>query len=127
MKAIAALAGTAVSAVLLTATPSQAQFLDPVFAAPAAAASIATGAVGAAAGIAGAATGGFFGAGYPNGYYGYGYGYGYPGYNTAYNGSWSPIWGYTQTDPVYGTPVYTGRSAYRSYRQWRRSPDNPYN
>ncbi len=128
MKIIPALAGTAVSAVLLSATPSQAQFFDTLFTAPATVATgavgVATGAVGTATNVVGAATGGFFGAGYPNGY---NYGWGYPGYNTAYNTTWSPIWGYTQTDPVYGTPTYTGRSAYRSYRQWRRSMDNPYN
>lgn len=119
MKIIPALAATAVSAVVLSATPSQAQFFDTLFAAPA---TVATGAVGAATNVVGAATGGLFG-GYPS----YDYGWNYPGYSTAYNSSWSPIWGYTQTDPVYGTPTYSGRSSYRSYRQWRRSMDNPYN
>ena len=128
MKLIPALAGTAVSAILVSATPSQAQFFDPLFAAPAAAASVATGVVGAATGVVGAATGGFFG-GYPAGY---DYGWGYPGYGTAYYGypgyttGWNaPSWGYAEAAPA--QPVVTGRSAYRSYRQYRRSPDNPYN
>lgn len=129
MKIIPALAGTAVSAILLSATPSQAQFFDTLFAAPATVATgavgVATGAVGAATGVVGAATGGLLAPAPYN--YGYANGWGYPGYTTAYNSQWSPIWGYTQTDPVYGTPVYTGRSAYRSYKQYRQSPMYPYN
>ena len=141
MKIISALASTAVTAILLSATPSHAQFFDPLFEAPAAAVQagtgIATGAVGAATGIVGAATGGFFG-GYPDNYdvhYGWNTwtGWNNPGYGAAYYPGWSngwstPSYGYAQTAPAYGTrPVVTGRSAYRSYRQWRRSPDNQYN
>lgn len=135
MKIISTLAATAVSAIVLSATPSQAQFFDPLFQVPAAAVQagtgIATGAVGAATGVVGATTGGFFGGGYPENYNGYTWNPMMGWTNAGYNNGWgAPGYGagYAQTAPAYGTaPAATTRSAYRSYRQYRRSPDNQYN
>ena len=119
MKVLTAIAGSAVAAALLSAAPAKAQFFD----APAA---IAGGILGATAGAIGTA------AGFGNPYYGAGYGYGYPssyygdGYSTGYYGAgYAPAYSYGyQSDPY-----YSGRTVYspRSYRQYRRSFDNPYN
>ena len=55
----------------------------------------------------------------------YGNGYGYaPQFQAAPYG-YSNDFGYGA--PVYGTPSYSGRSVYRSYREFRRSTDNDYN
>ena len=143
MKVLPAIAATALTATLLSATPSQAQFFDPLFAAPAVAAGVAAGAVGAATGVA---TGGYHGSPYYNGYNsGYGYGDGYPNYFGAGSyaapgydtGFWVDTPTYAPAAPTYApsyttnyvdqpAPIRTGRSAAAARRNYKSGRDNPY-